>query len=162
MPGLTGSFTIPLDLPVPPERVWPFFAERALREKWVRMPGLSRTATREFEFRVGGGETLSNTFASGDQVEALENRSVFVDIIENERIIFDYQAFVGGHLRWAAQATVGLTPTDQGTHLDWTEHYSFAHLSTPDGVNDQKHLIGGTRLRLNGLVALVAESSRPD
>jgi len=162
MPGLTGSFTIPLDLPLPPERVWPYFAERALREKWVRMPGPSRTASREFDFRVGGGEKLSNTFASGDQLETVENRSVFVDIVENERIIFSYEAFVAGQLRWVALATVDLAPAADGTHLDWTEQYSFVRLSTPAGVDDVKHLVGGTRLRLNGLVALLAEAPGAD
>jgi uncharacterized protein YndB with AHSA1/START domain len=153
MPSLTGSFTIPLDLPAPPERVWSFFAELPLREKWVRMPGPSSTATREFDFRIGGGERLTNTFTSGEQVEALENRSTFFDIVENERIIFSYEAIVGGSLRWVSLVTVDVAPTDGGTHLDWTEQYSFVHLSTPGGVDDVKHLIGGTRLRLNGLVA---------
>ncbi|MES1212776.1 MAG: SRPBCC domain-containing protein [Leifsonia sp.] len=161
MPGLTGSFTIPLDLPLPPEQVWPYFAERALREKWVRMPGPSRTAYRRFDFRVGGGETLSNTFTSRDQLEAIENRSVFVNIVENERIIFTYQASVAGQLRWVALATVDLAPAADRTRLDWTEQYSFVRLSTPGGVDDVKHLIGGTRLRLNGLVALV-DAARTD
>ena len=60
---------------------------------------------------------------------------------------------VAGILRWVALVTVDLAPSEQGTHLDWTEQYSFVHLSTPGGVDDVKHLIGGTRLRLNGLVA---------
>jgi uncharacterized protein YndB with AHSA1/START domain len=159
MPSPTGSFTIPLDLPAPPEQVWSFFAELPLREKWVRMPGPSSTATREFDFRVGGGEHLTNTFTSGEQVEALENRSTFFDIVDSERIIFGYEANVGGSLRWASLVTVDFAATDGGTHLDWTEQYSFVQLSTPGGVDDVKHLIGGTRLRLNGLATAVAELS---
>ena len=157
MPSLTGSFTIPLDLAATPEEVWRLFAELPLRKKWVRMPGPSSTATHEFDFRVGGGERLTNTFVSGDVSEQLENRSTFYDIVPSRRIVSSYEAVVAGILRWVALVTVDLAPGEEGgTHLEWTEQYSFVHLSTPDGVDDVKHLIGGTRLRLNGLVTAVA------
>ena len=140
MPSLTGAFTIPLDLAVAPERLWPLFAELPLRRTWVRMPGPSSTATHEFDFRVGGGERLTNTFVSASELhggvrEELENRSTFYDIIPNERIVSSYEAIVGGLLRWVALVTVDLMPSDDGTgtHLDWTEQYSFVHLSTPAG-----------------------------
>jgi len=160
MPSITGTFTIPLELAAPPERVWPFFAELPLRKKWVRMPGPSSTATHEFDFRPGGRERMTNTFTSGDQVEALENRAVFYDVIPNERIVSSYEALVAGTLRWVALVTVDLSPNENGgTRLEWTEQYSFVHLSTPGGVDDVKHLIGGTRLRLNGLVAATAAAA---
>ena len=163
MPSLTGSFTIPLDLAAAPDRVWPLFAELPLRKKWIRMPGPSSTATHEFDFRIGGSERLTNTFASGDTHEELENRATFYDIVANERIVFGYEAVVAGILRWVALVTVDLAPGDGGgTHLDWTEQYSFVHLSTPGGADDVKHLIGGTRLRLNGLVAALDESAPAD
>jgi len=156
MASLTGSFTIPLELAASPERVWALLSEPELRATWVRMPGPSGTATREFDFRVGGGERLTNTFSSGGTREELENRSVFYDIVPNERIVSSYQAVVSGILRWIALVTIELAPDDAGgTHLEWTEQYSFVHPSTPGGVDDVKHLIGGTRLRLNGLVAAV-------
>src|SRR3954469_7202919 len=117
MPSLTGSFTIPLELAAPPERVWPFFAELPLRKKWVRMPGPSSTATHEFDFRPGGRERLTNIFTSGDQVEALENRSLFYDVIPGERIVSSYEALVGGILRWVALVTVELSPNHGGTRL---------------------------------------------
>jgi uncharacterized protein YndB with AHSA1/START domain len=158
MPSLTGSFTIPLDLTAAPERVWRLFAELPLRKKWVRMPGPSSTSTHEFDFRIGGSERLTNTFTSGEVSEELENRSTFYDIVPNQRILFGYEAVVSDILRWVALVTVDLASNDDGgTHLEWTEQYSFVHLSTSGGVDDVKHLIGGTRLRLNGLVAAVAE-----
>ena len=155
MSTITGTFTIPLELRVTPERLWPLLSELPERRKWVRMPGPTSTATHELDFRPGGGERLTNTFVSGDLREELENRSTFSDIVPNERIIFSYEAIVGGILRWVALVTIDLTATDAATHLDWTEQYAFVTLSTPDGVDDVKHLIGGTRLRLNGLVGAV-------
>ena len=163
MPSLTGSFTIPLDLAAPLDEVWRLFAELPLRKKWVRMPGPSSTATHEFDFRVGGGERLTNSFVSGEVSEQLENRATFHDIVPTERIIWSYEAVVAGILRWVALVTVELAPNgESGTHLEWTEQYSFAHLSTPGGVDDVKHLIGGTRLRLNGLVAALSDVARAD
>jgi uncharacterized protein YndB with AHSA1/START domain len=150
---LTGSFTIPLDLAAAPEQVWSLFADLPMRRGWVKMPGPSSTATHEFDFRIGGGERLTNTFVSGDTREELENRTTFLDIVPNERIISTYTAIVAGSLRWVSLVTVDLAPTDTGTRLEWTEQYSFANLSTPDGADDVRHLVGGTRLRLNGLVA---------
>lgn len=161
MGTITGSFTIPLELPVTPEQLWPLLSELSERRKWVRMPGPSSTATHELDFRPGGSERLTNTFVSGDVREELENRSVFADIVPNERIVFTYEAIVAELLRWVSLVTVDLTETSSGTHLDWTEQYAFVTLSTPDGVNDVKHLVGGTRLRLNGLVAALPASS-PD
>jgi uncharacterized protein YndB with AHSA1/START domain len=151
--SLTGSFTIPLDLAAPPEQVWPLFADLSLRRTWVRMPGPSSTASHELDFRIGGRERLTNTFLSGDTREDLESRTMFFDIIPNERIVSSSEALVAGALRWVSLITVDFDSTDAGTHLDWTEQYSFVTLSTPGGVDDVRHLVGGTRLRLNGLVA---------
>lgn len=161
MASLTGSFTIPLELAATPAQVWALLSEPALRAKWVRMPGPSSTATREFDFRVGGGERLTSIFTSasehGGTREELENRSVFYDIVPHERIVSSYEAVVAGIPRWVALVTVDLAPSGSGTHLEWTEQYSFLQVSTPGGVDDVKHLIGGTRLRLNGLVAAAGE-----
>jgi uncharacterized protein YndB with AHSA1/START domain len=160
MTSVTGSFTIPLDLIADPEQLWPLFAELPLRKRWVRMPGPSSTATHDLDFRVGGRERLTNTFTSGELTEQLENRSTFYDIVPAERIVFSYEALVAGILRWIALVTVDLAPDSEGgTHLEWTEQYSFVHLSTPGGVDDVRHLVGGTRLRLNGLVAAAEEIS---
>lgn len=161
MPSLTGSFTIPLDLTAPPERVWPLFADLSLRRTWVRMPGPSSTATHELDFRVGGHERLTNTFRSGDTREDLESRTIFFDIVPNRRIVSSSEALVAGVLRWVSLITIDLAATGTGTHLDWTEQYSFVTLSTPGGVDDVKHLVGGTRLRLNGLVAALDRAEEP-
>lgn len=154
---VTGSFTIPLDLPLDPPRLWPLLAELDGRRTWVRMPGPSATATHELDFRVGGGERLTNTFVSGDSREELENRSTIHDIVPERRIVSSYEALVGGELRWVALVTVDITPSDPGSHLDWTEQYSFVRLSDPSGEDDANHLRVGTRLRLNGLFAAAQE-----
>ncbi len=158
MTAVIGTFTLPLELAAPPARVWRFFAELPLRRSWVRMPGPSSTATHDLDFRPGGHERLTNTFVSGETREELENRTTFYDIVPEERLVFGYEAIVAGILRWVALVTVELAPNAEGagTLLGWTEQYSLVHLSTQDGVDDVKHLVGGTRLRLNGLALAVA------
>lgn len=116
------------------------------------MPGPSRTATHELDFRVGGTERMSNSLVVGDRREDLENIATFIDIVPNERIVYTYRAVVDHVVRWAALVTIDLTPTESGTRLEWTEQYSFITLSTPDGSDDERHLVGGTRLRLNALL----------
>jgi uncharacterized protein YndB with AHSA1/START domain len=150
--SLTGSFTLPLELELPPAAVWRLFSELPLRRTWMRMPGPSRTATHELDFRVGGIERMTNAFVAGERAEELENIAAFVDIVTNERIIYTYRAVVDDLVRWVALVTIDLAAREGGTRLEWTEQYSFVTLSTPDGVDDERHLAGGTRLRLNALL----------
>jgi uncharacterized protein YndB with AHSA1/START domain len=159
--SLTGSFTIPLELDVSPARLWPLFAELPLRQTWVRMPGPSSTAHHELDFRVGGTERLTNAVVSGDRREQLENIATFVDIVPGDRIVYTYRAIVDHTTRWVALVTIDLAPTPTGNHLEWTEQYSFTTLRTPEGVDDERHLVGGTRLRLNGLHAAAMQLAAP-
>ncbi|GAB2695381.1 SRPBCC domain-containing protein [Kitasatospora kifunensis] len=151
---LHGSFALRDSFAVPPARVFAAFAEPALRTRWFRLPGRSKTAEHELDFRVGGGEVSRNVFVFGDVEEFLENRSRFLDIVPDERIVFVYEAKVNGVLRWTSLVTVELAAQDGGCRLDWTEQYAFLVL-TGDGSADVAHLQGGTRFLLNGLAAAV-------
>lgn len=142
-----------------PAQLWPLFAELPLRRTWTRMPGPSSTAHHDLDFRVGGTERLANIFISGDTKEELETVTTFVDIVPNDRMIYTYRAIVDHTTRWVALVTIELIPTPAGTRLEWTEQYSFVTLSTPDGVDDERHLVGGTRLRLNGLYAAATRAA---
>jgi hypothetical protein len=78
-------------------------------------------------------------------------------LIPHERIVYTYRAVVNRVLRWAALVTIDLTATESGTRLEWTEQYSFITLTTPDGSDAERHLVGGTRLRLNALAIAAHE-----
>ncbi|MFI6689705.1 SRPBCC domain-containing protein [Streptomyces sp. NPDC050485] len=149
-----GSFALQADFSAPSARVFRAFAEASLRNRWFRLPGSSKTARHELDFRVGGGETASNVFVSGDVEEFLECRSRFIDILPDRRIVYVYEAHVDGLRRWVSLVTVELTARDGGARLDWTEQYSYLVL-TGDGTQDTAHLRGGTRLLLNGLSTVV-------
>ncbi|MEU1013946.1 SRPBCC domain-containing protein [Streptomyces sp. NPDC005890] len=153
-PVLHGSFVIDLDFTVPRAEVFRGFADPSLRRRWFRLPGGSATARHELDFRVGGEETARNVFVSGDTEEHLAYRSRFLDIAPDTRIVHVYEAEVDGTRRWISLVTVELVDRPVGSRLTWTEQYTWL-VPTGDGSQDTAHLRGGTRLRLNGLSAVV-------
>ena len=152
-PTLHGSFVLQLDLPAPPTQVFAAHAELPLRQRWFRLPGETGSQHHELDFRVGGGERASSTFAPTGLREHLEYRSWFLDIAMDERIVFAYEFRLNGRRRWISLVTIELDADGGGTRLRRTEQYAFVEV-TGNGDDDVRHLIGGTRLQLNGLLQL--------
>jgi uncharacterized protein YndB with AHSA1/START domain len=151
-----GSFTLPLDLAAPPDRVYAAYADPALRRRWFRIPSTPEHAHHELDFRVGGHEVARGAFAPSGVEERVEYRSTFCDIVPDERIVFTYGLLLDDQRRWVSLVTIELSPRDgSGTHLRHTEQYAFL-VVTGDGTQDIAHLKGGTRLQLNGLAAAVS------
>ncbi|MFE9696434.1 SRPBCC domain-containing protein [Streptomyces sp. NPDC006270] len=143
------TFTISRHLEVPPDEVFLAFADTAIRRRWFRLPGSG--ASYEHDFRVGGGETARSTFNGLDTApELLENRSRYIDIAVDQRIVYGYEAIVDGEPRWTSLVTVRLDAETGGTRLKWTEQVTFLQY-TGDGSTDLAHLRGASVLRLNGL-----------
>ncbi|MEO3827742.1 SRPBCC domain-containing protein [Actinomadura sp. B10D3] len=153
------TFTVSLQLPAPPGDVFRAFADSGVRRRWVKLPG-SETAYAH-EFRVGGGETARSAFPNRKAPqEHLKYESNYIDIIPDGRIVYVYKAYVDDILRWTSLVTIELRVQDEGTELSWTEQAAFVR-PTSDGDDDLRHLRGGTRLRLNGLVAALDVQPRP-
>lgn len=153
------TFTVTLRLPAPPTEVFRAFADSGLRRRWVKLPGGG--ARYEHDFRVGGGETAYSTSSTLDTPpQRLKNWSRYLDIIPGVRIVWVYEAHVDEVLRWTSLVTVELRAEPDGTELAWTEQVAFI-ATTGDGSDDLPHLRGGTRLRLNGLVAALESPDTP-
>ncbi|MEU1495569.1 SRPBCC domain-containing protein [Streptomyces sp. NPDC005776] len=145
------TFAISRHLEVPSDEVYLAFSDTAIRRRWFRLPGSG--ASYEHDFRVGGGETARSTFTGLDTApELLENRSRYIDIAAEHRIVYGYEAIVDGELRWTSLVTVRLDAETGGTRLEWTEQVTFLRY-TGDGSADLAHLRGASALRLNGLAA---------
>jgi uncharacterized protein YndB with AHSA1/START domain len=163
--ALTGSFTVERSFDPPPELVYAAYADATVRRRWFRIPGSPADARHELDFRVGGGERSSGSFAPLGRAEFIEYRSVFLDITAGARIVFGYTLALDGVRRWASLVTVELSPRLEwtvpdgtmasGTLLRHTEQYSFL-TCTGDGAGDIAHLKGSTGLALNGLAAALA------
>ncbi|MYV99634.1 SRPBCC domain-containing protein [Streptomyces sp. SID3343] len=153
------TFTVALRLSVSPAEVFRAFADSDLRRRWFKLPGSG--ATYEHDFRVGGGETAYSTFTTLDTPpQRLKYWSRYIDIAPDARIVYVYESHVDDMLRWTSLATVELRAEPGGTELAWTEQVAFV-APTGDGSDDLRHVRGGTRLRLNGLVAALASPGTP-
>ncbi|WP_229891218.1 SRPBCC domain-containing protein [Streptomyces mashuensis] len=143
-------------MPAAPGDVFRAFSDSGVRRRWFKLPGSG--ATYEHDFRVGGGETASSTFAVLDmEPQQLAYWSRYLDIVPGRRIVYVYESHVDGVLRWTSLVTVELRAgaEETGTIVTWTEQAAFV-APTGDGGDDLKHLRGGTRLRLNGLTVALA------
>jgi uncharacterized protein YndB with AHSA1/START domain len=156
--GPSGSFDLTLDVAADPATVWAAFAELPLRRRWVRLPGSTPPDGHTLDFRVGGLERIRSLFRIGDHTETVARTTVFLDIVREQRLVFAYTAVVDEIPRWASLVGTTFTPSAAGTRVEWVEQYTFLH-RTGDGSDDVRHLRGGTRLHLNGLLALVAPIS---
>ena len=56
---------MPLDLAVPPDRVFAAFTDPSLRKRWFRVPSEPGASHHELDFRVGGHEIARGAFAGG-------------------------------------------------------------------------------------------------
>jgi uncharacterized protein YndB with AHSA1/START domain len=156
-------------LPAPPAAVYAAFAEDTIRRRWIRMPGSGARYTHDF--RLGGGENARASFTTLDSpTEQLENQSHYLELVDDQRIVFAYRAVVDGVVRWASLVTVELgvadggddavvasvdPPTSVSTRLTWTEQVALIVASDGDGDVDLAHLRGGIQLRLNALTVAV-------
>ena len=149
-----GSFAVPLDVSVPPDRVFAAYADASVRRRWFRIPSDPASRHYELDFRAGGGEVAGGVFTQDGVGEHLEYRSHFLDVVPDERIAFTYEVIVDGRRRWVSLVTIELTPQAHGTRVTHTEQYAFLEF-TGDGRRDVAHLHGGVRLQLNGLAAVL-------
>ncbi len=144
------TFSITRDFEASRADVFAVFADDRLRRRWFRMPGTG--SVYDHDFRIGGGEEASSTFTMPDgPAQELRNRSRYLDITPDRRIVFVYEAIVDDVTRWASLVTVTLADAEFGrSRLTWTEQVTFL-TRTGDGSADLPHLRTGTTLRLNGI-----------
>jgi uncharacterized protein YndB with AHSA1/START domain len=74
------------------------------------------------DIKVGGFERSRFRFGDGPP---MTNDTVFLDIVDNERIVFAYSMTIGGAPMSSSLASVELEPTKEGTRLRFTEHTAF-------------------------------------
>lgn len=125
------TFVIERTYPVSAARVFAAFADGDLKRRWFLIDeSLAVTETYQNDFRVGGKETSRSRFADhtpgGSPAGTLMgNDSIYMDIVENERIVFAYSMLVGDARISASLATVQLVPEGKSTRLVYTEQTVF-------------------------------------
>jgi uncharacterized protein YndB with AHSA1/START domain len=107
-----ATFTIERTYPAPPEDVFIAWASPTAKAEWFG------ASDHELDFRVGGTE-INRGGPAGGPVFTYEAR--YHDIVENERIVYAYDMYMGDTRISVSLGTIELTPTADGTRLVYTE-----------------------------------------
>ncbi|KSV65127.1 MULTISPECIES: SRPBCC family protein [unclassified Sinorhizobium] len=116
-----ASFTIERSFKATPGQVFRAFSEPAAKERWF-VSADGPVAEFSHDFRVGGRE--SGRF-SQDGETIYHDDTVYLDIVENRRIIFAYTMAENDKRISASVATVDIQPEGNGTRLVFTEQVAF-------------------------------------
>ena len=125
-PAVHSAFTIERTYAVPAARVFAAFADPVQKRRWF-MDGKGVTGELySADFRIGGFEKSRFTFAGGPPGAPpagtqMGNDTVYLDIVQDRRLVFAYTMLVGERRMSVSLATVELAPGDGGgTRLVFT------------------------------------------
>ncbi len=111
--AIHDHFTIDRTFPHSPARVFAAFSSEEGKEKWFSGPNpLWDRTGREFDFRVGGIETIEGRWKSGT-VSRME--LVYHDIVPDARIVYAYAMLIDGR-----KISVSLTSIELFAEADGT------------------------------------------
>lgn len=143
-----GNFTIERRYDAAPRVVFQAFADPAQKRGWF-VEGEGWTIdSYEADFRVGGFEKSRFRFGDGDP---MGNDTLYIDIVENRRIVFAYAMTMKDKAFSASVATIEFRPEGEGTLLVYTEQV--AHL---DGIDTTADRESGCRGLFEALDAFLA------
>ena len=122
------TFTLERTYPHPPAKVFAGFRDPKKKRRWFAEGEGFVVDGYSLDFAVGGFERTR--FRHGDG-PPMTNDTVYLDLVENERIVFAYWMTVGGAPLSSSHSTIELTAVKGGTRLKLTEHT--AYLDGKDG-----------------------------
>ena len=123
-----STFVIERNYPAAPQQVFRALSDPARKRRWFAEGEGFEVDSFEMDFRVGGFERSRFRFKPGTPVPAgtaCANDTVYLDIINNERIVVAYTMTVGGNRMSSSQSTFELVPDGTGTKLVFTEQAAF-------------------------------------
>jgi uncharacterized protein YndB with AHSA1/START domain len=119
-PAVHDRFTIDRTFPHSPAKVFAAFATEEGKQRWFSGPNDQwDLVDREFDFRVGGIETIEGRWKNGT-VSRMD--ATYHDIVPDRRIVYCYRMKIDGKPISVSMTSVELTPVDGGTRLTLTEH----------------------------------------
>ncbi|MEW5847597.1 MAG: SRPBCC family protein [Myxococcota bacterium] len=113
-----ATFSVERTYPARAARVFAAFSDAAKKRRWFAEGEGFHVDEYTNDFRVGGHEFSRFRFKDGPSVT---NDTVYLDIIDEKRIVFSYVMDVAGKRISASLASVELFPSGKGTRLVFTE-----------------------------------------
>jgi len=114
-----ATFTIERDYPVQPARVFGAWAVPEAKTQWFACHDDWRFENHQLDFRAGGSERLDTYPSDNGEVHAY--RAHYYDVIENERIVYAYEMYLGEKRMSVSLATVLFESHAGGTRMTFTE-----------------------------------------
>jgi uncharacterized protein YndB with AHSA1/START domain len=140
-----STFTLERDYAAPIEKVWRALSVKEEKTKWFGDPD-NQPEDWTIDFREGGREYSSGEFHG--QLSTFD--ALYLDIVEQARIVLSYTLFFGGDKLSASLQSVELEPSARGTRLVLTEHGAFF-----DGLEEPHLRRDGTAGLLEALAGVV-------
>ena len=131
-----ATFTVERTYPTPPEEVFAAWADPTAKAQWF---GSGGGDDFELDFRIGGRE-----INRGGPVFTYDAH--YHDIVDNERIVYTYEMYMGDTRISVSLTSVELTATADGTRLVFTEAGAFL-----DGHDTPQQRESGTGSLLDAL-----------
>jgi len=128
------TFHLDRALNAPPARVFAAFADPAQKRRWFAEGGTGAKTFDGGDFRAGGIERSSFTVP---QYGLCSNFTTYLEIRENERIVFAYSMSMNGTPFSASLASVEFVAEGGGTRLRFTEQAAF--FENADGAEMRRH-----------------------
>lgn len=151
-----ASFELVREFAAPVERVFACFADAERKRRWFvdDLRAGMEILEYEFAFGVGARERTRYRTAAESPLRGAEltNETVYLDVVEQERIVMAYTMAVGAYRMSASLASFELVRTETGTRLVFHEQSAF--FANSDGV--ERRRAGWTKI----LEALEREVNR--
>lgn len=128
-----GTLVIERDFAAPVHRVFAAWADVEARKRWAVPSPSEAIEYDQADFRVGGLD-VSRCGQIGDLTYVVEDR--YLDIVQNERILFSESVSQHDVLLSVALVTVEFSETDTGTHLILTEQLAALDAQMLAGSNE--------------------------
>lgn len=134
-----SGFTLVREYPVPVAHVWRAFAEEDRKREWFGDGDAFDRSERAFDFRVGGRDVDEAEFHGGP---LSRYEGVYVDIVDEERIVLVYDMWLDGVHMSTSLASYEFEAVPGGTRLTHAEHGIFFDAFTDDAAERKAGMRG--------------------
>lgn len=142
------TFTIERQFKANRARAFAAWSQLAMKEKWFVGPaGKWTLLRREFDFRVDGREIARGAFGDGDTSHF---DAVYLDIVDQERIVYAYRMYVSDMLLSVSLVTVEFDECGTGSKIKFTEQG--VYFATQEAAANRLH---GSEMLMDNLTRVI-------